>query len=54
MSRISRRTIIISLPLLVILAFSTGLALGGVNGDANLDAVFANIGQPKCQRGYKL
>ncbi len=46
MSRISRRTIIISLPLLVILAFSTGLALGGVDGDANLDAVFANIGQP--------
>ncbi len=40
------RTIFIALSLLVILAFSTGLALGGVNGDANLDAVFANIGQP--------
>ncbi|MFQ5803891.1 MAG: FG-GAP repeat domain-containing protein, partial [Candidatus Methylomirabilales bacterium] len=42
MSRISRRTIIITLPLWVILTLSTGVARGDLDGDGNLDAVFAN------------
>ena len=42
MSRISRRTIIITLPLLVVLTLSTGVARGDLDGDGNLDAVFAN------------
>ncbi len=45
MSRISRRTIIITLPLLVVLTLSTGVARGDLDGDGNLDAVFANITQ---------
>ncbi len=45
MSRISRRTIIITLPLLVVLTLSTGVARGDLDGDGNLDAVFANNNQ---------
>jgi len=39
------RTIFIALSLSVILALIPGPALGGVNGDGNLDAVFANVAQ---------
>ena len=42
MSKISRRTIIITLPILVVLTLSTGVARGDLDGDGNLDAVFAN------------
>ncbi len=46
MSTCYRRTIFIALPLLLLLTVSPGVALGGLNGDGNLDAVFVNLGQP--------
>ncbi len=44
-SRSYKLTMFITLPLLVVLALSAGVAYGDLDGDSNVDAVFANSAQ---------